>query len=508
MDSTVQLNNLPDLPELETVEVRNWQMLMMLSGHIALAFLFAGTIVWLYLRLREYIDPRMAAVVWLTAGLAVWTLLRLLFAGLYWKTDRRGLTIRGILYHRFIEWTEVEEAQSERTTLRELVYSLRTRKGTVIAPTRIDGSRKAGQELAASICQHLRHLGKSDSIELPAEALSFWDTIPDDLPREMDWRSPGRMLSPTRIALASALVPATVMAVVTYIACSEPRNWFLCAMMSLMVVPITGLFYGEYRNAMRRAFVLSLSDHGFEAVTPGGRLQALWSEVTGASWDRSGFVIRAGRRQLHVPYVPGDDNNGKLILAVVRRLRTAGQPTAVVIPDVLRSKCGDEPEAAGWDDATIGNTELKCSTPEKVLIILMTPLLLSLGPLWIDTRFHSALLTATAVGFTVILGILVASSYYYRVTPEGAEKRLFWYHRYVRWERVASYDFRITPQHQYRKWILRDADRNKLIDITLDLGSAPAKEVFQRHLKARLALILPEAARKPWLARPFSPPQQ
>lgn len=497
------INNLPDLPELESVELRNWQMLLMLSGQIMLALLFAGTSAWIYLRYREYIGLRGSILIFLMLGLAAWAILRVLFAGLYWKTDRQGLTMRGILCRRFVEWMEIEEAHSKRSLSRELVYILRTRKGTITVPTRMDGNKYSGQELAASIWQHLRRIGKADRLELPSEALTFWDSIPDDLPREIDWQSPGRKPNMTRLAIGSAIMPAIFLVGIIYLACANSRSYFPAVMLALLIVPNAVMFHGLYRCAVRTAFSFSLREHSFEANAPNGRWQALWSEVTSAQWERGGLAIIVNHWRVYVPYTPGDDDKGKLVLGVIRKLRSEAQRAAVIIPDALRAS-DQGTEAPILHAGQAADAELKPRLAEKILGVAAAPMILGLVPLYLDQRFHSALLTAASLGITALLGLLAANTYHYRITDDGVEKRLFWYHRRVRWDQVTKYDFSITQQHGHRKWILRSADGKKLIDVTLDIGSKAKKQQFEGSLNAHLAQIMPAVFNRPWLARPFS----
>ncbi len=142
----------------------------------------------------------------------------------------------------------------------------------------------------------------------------------------------------------------------------------------------------------------------------------------------------------------------------------------------------------------------------KILVVISFAaigLVLGLIPLLVYDRTDSAGLALAIVAASWLIGFLMASTYGYQANGEGVTKRFLWWKRTVRWTDVADFEFRKSPgRSKTPKWVLRDAEGVKLIDITLDLGPNSEKLAVESLVWTNLALTLPpEKLQRPWLAR-------
>lgn len=122
-------------------------------------------------------------------GIELYLIWRYWFFGLGWKTDSQGLTIRGFIIHRRIEWEQVKEFCVESYVLGYTCYVLKTENEVFRIPQMgtIPGTR-----LTASIWQHLPDL-RSERVNLPLDILMLYKDIPNDTPREIEWEAPSQL---------------------------------------------------------------------------------------------------------------------------------------------------------------------------------------------------------------------------------------------------------------------------------------------------------------------------
>ena len=241
-----------------------------------------------------------------------------------------------------------------------------------------------------------------------------------------------------------------------------------------------------------------------EALTWRGWVYVAWSDVADASWERNYLVIRyGGKKSVFIPYVVGAEESEKMILGLIRQLRTASTPTAVSIPDTLRTGPMELANIIDPSGQEAGPVELKQTHPERVAAGVLAALVLGLIPLFVYERTDSAGLALAIVAASWLIGFLMASTYRYQANDEGVTKRLLWWKRTMRWTDVADFEFRKSSgRSKTPKWVLRDADGAKLIDITLDLGPKSDKLAVESLVWTNLALTLPaEKLQRPWLAR-------
>lgn len=200
----------------------------------------------------------------------------------YWRTDSDGLTrmtMPGL--HRKIAWEDVREVKTTWNTSVSLsypIYCLRTKRGKLTVPGLLPST-------AASIYMHLLPLGTAGGLQLTPDMQSFWLDIPNAIPAEMDWDKIGATGS----------------------------------------------------GGVQR---VELRSDGVTVVKNNKQTFILWSSITKATYVWGSVRLTADGKQTVVPFAKGDPASARLILALIRRLRTLERPLAVVIPEAVRATAG------------------------------------------------------------------------------------------------------------------------------------------------------------------------
>lgn len=278
------------IPELETVEAHGHNEEVSGVFSVVFAGLLAVMGTGLVLRLWELFSRSTLGNI---AFAVLATLLVLVYLSiiksLFWRdqyirSDASGLTIKRALRKQFIPWADVEDAWVGKDTNDEPQLTLKY-KGRIFAMSS-DAAIHLG--LSASIWQHLRQHGKADNVRISDSVRSLWSYIPDSVPREMDW---------TPKATDEGVEPGTV---------------------ELREDRISGV-------------------GGYAPVT------IRFSEVTLAGWARGQeqaflFINNTRKRKgIVVPVDFDDPDCVRLLFAIIRRLRTAGMPQWLEIPQELLS---------------------------------------------------------------------------------------------------------------------------------------------------------------------------
>lgn len=195
----------------------------------------------------------------------------------WWQTDHRGVFALGYNRKRFVAWDHIAGAKSTDDS-----YILSSTDIELVVPLKPAASMFLSDKLAASLWQHLRRVGLAEDIDLPKAAETFWTDIAESVPREIEWKK------------------------------------------------------GFFRFRM--------TDDYFEVRKFLCHRKVEWKHVTFARWSRIGLKSRGiligssrPRSRTTVPYIPDDKVSRGVILALIRRLRTAGQPQAIPIPAELLS---------------------------------------------------------------------------------------------------------------------------------------------------------------------------
>ena len=500
-----RLDNLPDLPALESVGTSTYGVLWVLSLHIGLAFLGTSVAVFGYLSYRDHLGTGAIVGVGIIVALCVWLLLRLLSGDFCFTTDARGLTIRGLLRTRCIRWIEVKQASTRTTFAGETLVRLVTNNGTVTVAPRSPDRRHSEDRIVASIWQHLRRHGKADGIELPLGALTFWDRIPDALPRAMDWTNPRPRK--WRLIVAIGLVFFVVLPLAAIWHGMSEGNFVLPVLIGAMAPGLITLLRLFLRDALLPARKFVLREGYFEAETARETVYVAWSDVTAARWEKDHLSIIGGRprKEVLLPYYSADDDAARLMLAVIRRLRTAGCPQAITIPDHLcRPVSAGSAHSVHHVVSSTEKAELRLALWERLVTAALV-LLLS-APALIPCEGRPHLMAAVGLGLAALCTLVVfaAGAYVMRADHAGVTKRFLWWHKHVTWQQVAKYEVIPRRAPGLPKRLLRDANGKVLMDVSAGVGTKQDQKQFSAFIEAMTAEALGDAgAHKLWLARPW-----
>jgi len=481
------MDNRPDLPPLESVEAGSRQILPVL---IIMPMTLTPVAVVMILGFLFY-RPYLGTEAWVLSGilvlLALWVAGRMLSGFFSYKTDPTGLALGGPLRRAFIPWGEVNEAYTKEAASEKVIILQATSGRFTIAPHGTAG--RQGDLVIASIRQHLGKIGKADRITLPAAALSLWDIIPEELPREMDWTGPSRLGENIAAAFVFLMFGAGLVFMWSDVR-EKPMSLTLALPYTLAVAFIFRTLLPP--SFLRKAVSVVLREDYLEARFVVGKASMMWSEVTSAYWNNEGLVIAGGRprREIRIPWAMKSDDSSMLILAIIRRLRTAGVPQAVTIPDVLR--CFER--TTGPQDGA----ELRLSKAEVRLIrwgIASVGILIAVAPMLRPPSEPMVTIIATALSLLWLLvsGPLV-NSYYIRVDSEGFTRAFLGRKRFISWQEVAQSAW--SPLG--RSIRLKNANGKTLTEITMCFGTEEDRVRMQAALRGRTDTLIPP---KPWLAR-------
>lgn len=239
-----------------------------------------------------------------------------------WRTSREGLTVARLFKRRFIDWHQVESAQTRWVNLLVgRVHVLRTAKGVVYVP--------ADQlYLGASIKQHLNRIGKGEGIELPDRAETLWAPIPGDIPREIEWVNP----QPPSATLVLALIAAGAFSIALGLWWLQATEGFRFKM--VIVVAISAACIQAGLKLARTARRVNLNDERLVVGTLIGSVNTPWHQVKSTADEQGSARIRAS--WLHTVFLPWNtDEEGvkRLVYAIVRRLREEDRPVQLPLPE-------------------------------------------------------------------------------------------------------------------------------------------------------------------------------
>lgn len=326
--------DLPNLPGLESVETTDYLAALILFFVGSLSLFFVGTAAWLFQRFREFIDTQGLVIVCLMLLFGLWFLLRVFSGSFYFRTDGSGLLIRSIFRRKFIPWSEIKSASTQISRTGEVFIHLQASDRTVkIHPRGFGGGHESENAITASIFQHLKKMNRVEGMLLPRTALSFWKPVPDSVPLEIDWEKPVRWQEKAGLMLGALFftalgayplitfrssVPMFIMSVIISLA--------LLLLLQFMILP----------EGLRKARSIRVCDSYMEGSTLFGTFYIPWSDVTLTTWTREHLIIRCKNRknEIWIHYELGNRLHEDLILAVIRKLRSAGNQV-VSIPAVI-----------------------------------------------------------------------------------------------------------------------------------------------------------------------------
>ncbi|MHB1000633.1 MAG: hypothetical protein ACYC27_15440 [Armatimonadota bacterium] len=438
------------------------------------------------------------------AALCIWTIIRLIFADYIWKTDSDGLHISGLFNRKSIKWTDVSDVIPVETLASGTVYKLKTSDKVIsLAPLTVSHS------LIASVWQHLRRQGKARDIQLGDDTLSLWSEIPDAIPTEMQWVN-------TRSARLSGIVVSIIFfaaILIYFIVIAVLSGKVFMMLMAVILVPGYALMFKSiHRESFLRASSVVMTDEYIDVKLPPWVVHLPWSDVVSAGWEKISkggdnylqIKGRDSRSEVLIPRIDDDEESSKLILAIIRRLRTAGIPQALVIPAILRNQKVSPASDRISDTARMnGFVELRFLWWERLICGIPFAILIG-GPVAIFLARGSdfTLQSLAVLVISYIAGFLITGAYSMKANDSGISKKLLLWSKTVRWSDVNSLMITESRQNQnVIRRILKGQDDQVLMSITMEFGGKQNYEDFIAFMNAKLAERLPaDKINVPWKA--------
>jgi|GEM_PF-3707201 len=257
----------------------------------------------------------------LLGGLGLYLQWRYWFFGLGWKTDSQGLTTRGFIVSRRIEWKQVKEFSVESYVLGHTCYVLKTENGVFRIPQM---QTIPGLRLTASIWQHLPDF-HSERVSLPLDVSRLYKDIPGNIPTEIGWTSPSQRW-------------VWVLAPVSLIAVSPILYYILCYTYHPLssLIPWGCMFLDialrEFMKNCETVKSIRIESDGFKAITNKGTISLKWSEIGFVDIDISGnFEIGADSKH-RFALKPEYWKSRELQFALARYLRENNSSQIIPVP--------------------------------------------------------------------------------------------------------------------------------------------------------------------------------
>lgn len=491
------IRNLPDLPELESVEVRDWGTLARVAAFLVVyVVLPLALFLWMYQGLQQFLPDGIIYALGLMAVLGAWLVWRIVSTDYYYRTDRAGMTQKGVFRRRFIDWSDVECVQVSEGISSQPSLRIRTRTTALVISSSCRGADT--DVLFASVWQHLRRIGKDEGLQPTPRALSLWDCIPDGPSQDLTWGK-----APHRVQWLIVLLLATLFSIVPILLwlTSEPTD--RTAIILLAVVCLIGLAVTSVAWAKSTTGVV-VSEEGIEAQRHTGTVSLRWEDVDSFRWTGLAMLIksRRARKSLSVPFVAGNKDSERVILRVIRKLRHVSPEKPVLVPDSLRQLADVALREA---DA---QAEVKMSRSDMAAIFVIVGLY-ALGLSYVavaEWMWGGAAMAAAGIALLILLVRLVTGSYSMKADAQGITRSFLGKSKLIRWENIGScVPSKYASERIRGRMTLCDNNEKRLLDIPPGVGSARDRSAFMALVQSRLSSSTPvDTFSKPWLARPFS----
>lgn len=496
----IDYSQLPDLPELEEVEVKNTRGMLMMCTFLLVSLFTFGPITFLHVAyLRKYIPNRFLVLIGVMCLLVLWVIYRLVTADYHFVIDRKGLGVRSLIKRQSIEWSEVTDAEMTEGRSGETMIRLRAAGRTIVIGP---GLRYAEIDcLLASIWQHLRQIGKADCVQPTTLALTFWDEIPAQ-DQELHW---GKRPHPARWLMLP--FPLGMVVMTGWFLLSESHTWYSLVFFGPIVLMTWVMMAFVTREWGKEVTRVVAREDELEAQTSVRTVHLPWSDIDFAQWGQ--YQLAVGSQKLHkillIPNRLGTESSERLILGIIRKLRTAGKPQAVVIPEALRFTAS----AAAKDIAGhLEPVEVQLSRSDKIALTSIVDIYVTAIcgvsaaralPGW--PAGACTVLAAIVVGF---ITWKICASYSVRTDDDGISKTFLGRKTILGWDRISAITM---PKQEGERLkghrILIDARGKSLMSIPPGVGTAADRAAFVAYVEAKLGQTLPAQSAKPYLARPF-----
>jgi hypothetical protein len=447
-------------------------------------------------------DMRMA-VTWGCAIIlmpVIWTLYRCLTDAHYWKTDTNCITQRSVLRRFSARWDQVDSVEMRTGLLGSRTYRINTSVGAITTPAAYGVFGPIN--LLASIRQYLVANGKPDIPSLPGSVLSLWYSIPDEVPRQMEWKCTQK----TQWWAFALLFGMFVMFCALFFVESKEVDAVATALLAVFGIEIAAVTIYTLKNMTVGKYCIS--DESIAVHRKSKSITIPWAKVENASWKNNpngglGIFIRQNdpKRQILVPYDKKNDDSGRLILSIIRSLQPVG--IYLPIPQPLRVS-NPQPVNVSQDGVSLQLPRIVKYGATSILVMMgILPLLPPIIP-----RRHNNddyWMVAFILALSALLG--VAANVYRVCTDErGLHKRTIFGSKTIPWGEVGAYEkvFSNVGELGVYKIRLRGKHGKVIFQIESSNFCKPEWDAFVAYTDSKLGHLLADEDTKPWLARPYA----
>lgn len=320
------------LPALESVEAKLRLLPVLLIAIIYLSMIIVPIAVRFsaFKNLLKNLNPHDQHLIVfggvITVALILWIVVRMAFCISCIKTDSRGITLRGPLKNRLIPWHEIKEVDYRRTKAGSPILIINTMADSI----KLNASDFYGYGQAIISIWLRSNKNDIKSFELPSELKAVLEPISDDIPREIDW-APHKAASPKANIKKIAAIIVVFIGGISFLICSSPKDLTFTFIIAALYIFI---FSTVIIDILKRACNVRLREDYLEVTTAQGKIYMPWSEVVSAGWNRLTLSVSSKnpKKEVRIPYTPGNRQSEQLMLALIRRMRTAGVPHALSLP--------------------------------------------------------------------------------------------------------------------------------------------------------------------------------
>lgn len=245
--------------------------------------------------------------------------------GTQWETNSDGIIVRGFFGRGFLRWSDVQEVRIRHNPLTGGPCCYLSSQSVTI-PIRFEDPR-----FVASVWQHLTRHGHQDGLAIPPEAARYFAPLPDDIPAEVTWENPRRIrVWAYRIGLG-LLYGSWSVAMIWWV---WTRNTHSCGDALIAYPALYGpvlLIQWCRRPLLTARRITVMPDRLIAEVGTRSRSIA-WGDIRSAIWAKNRIEITARRTVLYIPWRLDDPASNKLVLALIRRLRSEPRPVQLPLP--------------------------------------------------------------------------------------------------------------------------------------------------------------------------------
>ncbi|MCE5315178.1 MAG: hypothetical protein ABFD49_08770 [Armatimonadota bacterium] len=497
-NGNTQPDRLRHLPSLDSVEYRLHTSLIA----VVLVGLFAVMPIMVAVKSWRYVGDMRLVVILACAIMmmpVIWVLYRCLMDAYYWKTDSLGITQRSPLRRFSVRWDNIQSVDMRTGFLGISYWRISTATNVIAIPAEQELSASSG--LIASIRQHMVLNGTSDLSSIPESVLSFWYCVPDELPRQMDWKCT------LRVQWASFFLVWVMFLMVAAVIFLDPQGMGNSSIALLAMVCAEAVAVTLYTLKNIPAKVYSICDEYITVTWRSKSLTIPWHRVTKASWKidpngTSGIFIRQNdpKIQFLVPYSRKDEDSGRLVLSIIRRLQSAG--IYLTIPRSLRVLNPQRVNVPQDGVALHLSRIIRHFTTALLLLMGILPLL----PLPTMKSHNNDRYWISAIVF-VSFAIWGAFSNIYRVRADetGLHKRTIFGSKTIAWDKAVVYEKVLSDQSERGMSRIKVKDNRGRVIFRIDSSdfAKPDWDTFTAYVDSKLGHLLVHENTKPWLARPY-----